>query len=287
MPLSIITAVHNSLPMNELFWECLSTNTTSEFELIIIDNHSTDGSEKFFESLSRSFPEKLVYLRSPVNQSYPVSQNQGMTVARHETLCFLNNDLWLPYAWNDPIEKALEKEPFLVVSPSGQEAQPTQKHSDTLKARWKRICFISRIWRAAFGKSEKERLWKSVEWMYGNLEDFQSPTPDLVPGYFPGIKGDAVCFTKKLVKEIGFHWDERIEAADWHLYLHIASLHEKRPEIPLPRVLLSTYAHHFGRYSARQEFEPLQLEEPFLKIEDVWPREVINRLWWGNRLPRA
>jgi glycosyltransferase involved in cell wall biosynthesis len=49
--LSIITAVHNQLPMNQIYWENLRKNTKNSFELIVIDNASTDASADFFESV--------------------------------------------------------------------------------------------------------------------------------------------------------------------------------------------------------------------------------------------
>ncbi|NDC43162.1 MAG: glycosyltransferase, partial [Chitinophagia bacterium] len=46
--LSIIVAIHNQLPMNQLFWQYLSANTVGEWELIVVDNGSSDGSAEFF-----------------------------------------------------------------------------------------------------------------------------------------------------------------------------------------------------------------------------------------------
>ena len=49
--LSIIVAVHNQLAMNRLFWRHLSANTENEWELIVIDNGSSDGSGCLFGCL--------------------------------------------------------------------------------------------------------------------------------------------------------------------------------------------------------------------------------------------
>ena len=46
--ISIVTAVHNQIGMNRLFYETLKRNTRNVYELIIIDNNSTDGSREFF-----------------------------------------------------------------------------------------------------------------------------------------------------------------------------------------------------------------------------------------------
>jgi len=46
--ISVITAIYNQRAVNELFWEHLQRYTKNSFELIIIDNGSTDGSADFF-----------------------------------------------------------------------------------------------------------------------------------------------------------------------------------------------------------------------------------------------
>jgi len=285
---SIITAIHNGLPMNRLFWKALSENTESPFELIIVDNHSTDGSEKFFKSLAeknKGGQQEVVYLQNPKNQSYPRSQIQGMNVARHEVLCFLNNDIWMPKGWEKPFLEALKSDPRLILSPSGQEAQPNQRASDQLKRRWKHILSLSKAWAFLMRKSEEERLWKALSWMYGDLTGFVSPT-EANQAWMPGIKGDSVIFHRDLPKILGSPWDLRIQAADWHLYLLAASYRVKDPSFPLPRVLLKSYIHHFGRYSARQTYEPVEDADSFRTIEEVWDPETVRRLWWGFHLPQ-
>ena len=208
-PISIITAIHNGLPMNRLYWKALSENTLVPFELVIVDNHSTDGSGEFFLELSRAGPsanQKVVYLRNERNQSYPASQIQGMTAASHEILAFFNNDIWMPRGWEFPFLRELKQDPRVILSPSGQDAQPTQSGSDRLKRRWLIIRRLSRVWAWLFRRSEEERLWQSLRWMYGSLEEFRSPTPRGV-GSMPGIKGDSIILHRSVAEEIGGLWD--------------------------------------------------------------------------------
>lgn len=283
--LSIITAIHNGLSMNRLFWKALSENTQSPFELIIVDNHSTDGSESFFKDLSKTTHgtgQEVIYIRNQQNQSYPQSQIQGMKRARHDIFCFLNNDIWMPKGWEKLFLVALKENPKQILSPSGQEAQPTQEKSDALKRNWKHCLWLSKVWAFCFRKSEEERLQKSLRMMYGDLEEFKSPT-DSKSSWMVGIKGDSVIMHREVLEYLQ-PWDPEIQAADWHLYLMAASLNEKDPSFPLPRVLLGSYIHHFGRYSARQSYEPLPPEVKFKKIEEVWPAETVQRLWWGYHL---
>jgi len=287
--LSIVTAIHNACAINEIFWESLSAHTSVPFELILIDNHSTDGSGEYFAALAASrLPEgqSIVYLQNAKNQSYPRSQNQGMAVARADILVFMNNDVWMPHGWHLPFEKALTENPLLILSPSGQEAQPTQSASDELKSNWRKIETQSKLWKMIFRRSEKERLQWALRRMYGDLENFVSPTLSQDKKYFNGIKGDTVIFHRKLRDVMPEIWDEQFQAADWHLYLSAAKRHESNKDFPLPRVLLDSYVHHFGRYSIKKSnVEDFWTDARFVSIEDHWGRDTIQRLWWGYHLP--
>ena len=89
--ISVITAIYNQLPMNRIFLESLRNSTEGEWELIVIDNGSTDGSAEFFESA----PGNIRVIRNNGNYSYPYCQNLGIKVAKGDVLAFLNNDILL------------------------------------------------------------------------------------------------------------------------------------------------------------------------------------------------
>lgn len=284
--LSIITAIHNALPMNRFYWTMLAQQTLVPFELIVVDNHSTDGSEAFFAELARqplAGGRSVIYVRNEFNQSYPAAQNQGLRHARADILCFFNNDIWLPRGWHTPIEASLRQQPLLVVSPSGQEAQPTRRAMSRLMRRWKRIVFLSGIWKTLLLRSEEARLWWMVRRMYGNLEYFQSPSPRQGPRTIPGINGSVVVFRRALLQRVPEIWDERFQSADWHLYLTLARLHEEDPGVPVPQIALDTYAHHFIRYSVKRDWEPFPTEQ-FLPLRQHWGEPEIRRLWWQNHI---
>jgi GT2 family glycosyltransferase len=74
--LSIIVAVHNQLGHNQLFLEGIRRYTTGPYEVIVIDNHSTDGSAEFFES------NACIVIRNKVNLCFPESMNLGIRQAK-------------------------------------------------------------------------------------------------------------------------------------------------------------------------------------------------------------
>ena len=80
--ISIITGVHNQIGMNRLFCEYLHAHTHHAFQLIVVDNMSSDGSGEFFRQQGADV------IRNEENYSYSVIQNQGggPRQARHARL---------------------------------------------------------------------------------------------------------------------------------------------------------------------------------------------------------
>ena len=117
--LSIIVAVHNQLGHNQLFLEGIQRYTTGPHEVIVIDNHSTDGSAEFFEA------NGCRVIRNDRNLCYPESMNLGSDLASGEFLCHINNDLYVAPNWNGSLIEAMERHSLDAASPLGLEMMPT------------------------------------------------------------------------------------------------------------------------------------------------------------------
>src|SRR5437867_1782692 len=101
--ISIITAVHNQLAVNKIFHEHLRRYTKLPYELIVIDNASSDGSREFFESAGAKV------IRNDGNYSYPFCQNQGIRAARHDVFAFLNNDIIVSPDWDKRMVETMDR----------------------------------------------------------------------------------------------------------------------------------------------------------------------------------
>ena len=76
------------------------------FELCVVDNGSTDGTEAYFRSFPLPYP--LRYARNAANVGLITALNQGARVAGGEVLCFLHNDTEMREpAWLERLEGAL------------------------------------------------------------------------------------------------------------------------------------------------------------------------------------
>ena len=97
--------MHNQESLTRACLESLRA-TTVPFELCVVDNGSTDGTEAYFRGLT--LPYQLRYQRNAANAGLIVALNQGARLARGDVLCFLHNDTEMREpAWLERLEAAL------------------------------------------------------------------------------------------------------------------------------------------------------------------------------------
>src|SRR5690606_9469413 len=104
--LSIIIPVFNKC---ELTINCLKSlihlGNDIPFEVIIVDNASTDNTNIAVAELNKNLPFEIKYLRNELNYGFARANNIGASHASFDTLLFLNNDT---VALNDFISKPME-----------------------------------------------------------------------------------------------------------------------------------------------------------------------------------
>ncbi len=91
--LSIIIPVFNK---KELTINCLRSlnkiETNTIFEVILIDNASTDGTEKAVSELIGNLKYEIIYHKNEVNLGFAKANNLGAKLAKYDNFLFLNND---------------------------------------------------------------------------------------------------------------------------------------------------------------------------------------------------
>jgi GT2 family glycosyltransferase len=102
MRTSIIVLCYNSL--EETTRPCLESivkNTlTGEYELIVIDNASSDGTPEYLQEFSKGHANVKIQLND-VNKGYAGGNNNGIALANSEYIVLLNNDTLVPAGWLD------------------------------------------------------------------------------------------------------------------------------------------------------------------------------------------
>jgi GT2 family glycosyltransferase len=87
--ISVVVPVYNQLDLTRACLESLR-GTSTPFELAVVDNASSDGTEAYFRRWT--LPFALRYRRNARNVGLIQALNQGAELAGGDTLCFLHND---------------------------------------------------------------------------------------------------------------------------------------------------------------------------------------------------
>ena len=106
MKTSIIVLTFNGLELNKKCIDSVLKNTEGDFELIIVDNGSTDGTVSYLNSLE---DKRIEVILNNENRGFAKGNNQGAKKASGETLVFLNNDTEATKNWLPPLKKAIEE----------------------------------------------------------------------------------------------------------------------------------------------------------------------------------
>jgi GT2 family glycosyltransferase/Flp pilus assembly protein TadD len=97
---SIVILCCNQLETTRRCLSSLLEHTRGRYELILVDNGSTDNTPAFLDSIrTREGPESVTILRNAENRGYAAGCNQGLQAAHGRWLVLLNNDTVLTPGW--------------------------------------------------------------------------------------------------------------------------------------------------------------------------------------------
>ncbi|MCF6147390.1 MAG: glycosyltransferase [Candidatus Kuenenia sp.] len=104
---SIIIPVFNKIELTRKSIESIVKNTTKEsYEIIIVDNASTDGTKEFLCSLNSNI--KIIV--NEINLGFARACNKGSQKASTDYLLFLNNDTEPKKGWLEPLLEVLTRD---------------------------------------------------------------------------------------------------------------------------------------------------------------------------------
>lgn len=108
MKLSIIVPVYNMAAGGKLDFcmRSLVNQTMEDYEIIAVDDKSTDGSLAALRDWEKKFPQKIRVIASPENRRQGGAKNLGLAAAAGEWIGFMDSDDW---AAPDMYEKLLKK----------------------------------------------------------------------------------------------------------------------------------------------------------------------------------
>jgi GT2 family glycosyltransferase len=262
--ISIITSVHNQLDMNKLFYETLKKNTSLPFELILIDNNSTDGSLEFFKEKAD------ILIANDGNYSYPHCMNQGIAVAKFEYLAFFNNDILVSDSWDKKILQIMDDKEIEVISFATNDRLENKPVQRKLHKKWKRRKYLLR---ALFGTDKKTLQWM-VKLMYGDFDKFCAERYEIFKDeVIEGFSGSCILIKNTAFEKIGT-WDERAQVADFDLSFRLKKRSIEYNDIKPLQLALGVYIHHFQRLTLRSKnLLPFVDQKNIISLEEKWGNE--------------
>jgi glycosyltransferase involved in cell wall biosynthesis/Tfp pilus assembly protein PilF len=127
---SLIILCCNQLEFTRQCLESVLVHTRPPYELVLVDNGSTDATPAYLEELRRRpGPARVVVLRNDTNRGFAAGCNQGLAQARGHYLVLLNNDTIVTAGWLEGlIAWALHDWPKVgMVGPMTNYAAPPQE----------------------------------------------------------------------------------------------------------------------------------------------------------------
>ena len=109
MKLSIIVPVYNMASDHKLEYclDSLVNQTVEDYEIIAVDDCSTDNSMEILKEYERRLPEKFRAVHSEVNRHQGGAKNIGLRMAKGEWIGFIDSDDWIrPDMYERLIERA-------------------------------------------------------------------------------------------------------------------------------------------------------------------------------------
>ncbi len=142
---SIVMLTYNALNYTKRAIQAVIDNTPKNYELIIIDNNSKDGTQKWLQEFSQvdnGIPVKLVL--NDENKGVAGGRNQGINLATGDFITFLDNDTEVGQNWQNIILGEFNNPQVGVVGKGGQLVpflKPVQ-FMDPVKTEGRAICDV-------------------------------------------------------------------------------------------------------------------------------------------------
>ena len=138
---SIIVLTYNNLEFNKnCIHSILNTTAYANYELIIVDNQSTDGTVEYLKELEAKKLPQVKIILNPVNSGFAGGNNLGIREAKGDYVLLLNNDTVISRGWLTAMTSHLENDKKLgmcnpVTNSIGNESKIPAAYQDPVSFR--------------------------------------------------------------------------------------------------------------------------------------------------------
>ncbi|RJP65598.1 MAG: glycosyltransferase [Ignavibacteriales bacterium] len=219
---SIIVATYNQLEYTKTFFDSVIKNTNHSFEIIFVDNSSTDGTKEFLESVAKD-KQNVKVIFNELNLGFPKAINQALAKSSGSYVVVVNNDIVVTNGWLERMIAVSDSDNSVgIVGPISNEVSGLQR--------------------------DNEAKYKSVEEMHGYAEEVASKNKGQTLN-FPRVAFLCTLIKKELIDKIG-GLDERFspgnyEDDDFCLRAQLAGYKTV--------IAKDVFIHHFGSKSFKAD----------------------------------
>jgi len=105
---SIVIPTYNRLPILQKCLQAMEAqNFTQPYEIVVVDDGSTDGTVEFLQSHADEFPHVRLFLQN--HEGAAIARNTGIDLAQGDIIVFIDSDLVVTPVFLSAHAKALEK----------------------------------------------------------------------------------------------------------------------------------------------------------------------------------
>ncbi len=149
--------------------ESISSQTFANWEVIVTEDGSKDGTEAIVQAFQRSVSQPVTYHRHDPNRGLPATRNHGISVARGTWIALLDSDdLWTPDHLETLVLRAAQNDADLIHAGSllfdsdTGEALETRAPSDDEISTFPLSLFLGRYIIQPSSVLLRKQLWKTV-----------------------------------------------------------------------------------------------------------------------------
>jgi len=105
---SLVMLTHNALPFTRQCVASILAHTRPPYELICVDNGSTDGTPAYLASLANQH-RQITLLAGQHNLGFAGGNNRGLAIARGHHVVLINNDIVVTPGWLERLQDCSEQ----------------------------------------------------------------------------------------------------------------------------------------------------------------------------------
>ena len=107
---TIITPQFNSFELMDKYFDSLLNQTLKDFELVIVDDCSTDNSWEKLQEYVKTSPLNITLLQADKNSGPGNARNMGIEAAKGDWITFVDNDDWVSTDFLEKVDEVIERE---------------------------------------------------------------------------------------------------------------------------------------------------------------------------------